>query len=147
MKQLRCKCSRDKFEFVNACHRLFKCIQRYIFKSSIYVGINVLVVSLQSVQYCLLTPPFVPLDCWIRNSIASVHMIQLALSLTSSPRIASNLEPLLMVILTLLLSGGPLCLALETVDIHNSDRSRGIPGCHGTPLWHQVINLSIVCTE
>ena len=47
-------------------------------------------------------------------------IIQLARSLTSCPRIASTLEPLPMVILTLLPSavkGGPPGLALETVDI------------------------------
>ena len=49
-------------------------------------------------------------------------MIQLALSLTSSPHIASDLEPLPMVILTLLAYAeivGPPRVALDTVDIQN----------------------------
>ena len=50
-------------------------------------------------------PPFVFLRCWMRNSIylsVSECIIQLARSLTSCPRIASTLELLPMVILTLL---------------------------------------------
>ena len=89
MKQLGCMYSRDNFEFTNARHYLFKCIQCCIFKSSIYVGINVLVVSLQSVPYSLPTPLFFLLHCWMKNSIdrLSDRMIQLVLSLTSSPYI------------------------------------------------------------
>ena len=69
--------------------------------------------------------PFIFLGCWTRNFIAqciSECMIQLALSLTICPCIASTPELLLMVILTLSLStvkGDPPCLALETVNIHN----------------------------
>ena len=124
MKQLGPTCLRDKFEFAIARHHLFKCIQCCIFEFSIYVGFDVLIVSLQSVSYCLPTPLVVLLHCWMRNSIASVseRMIQLAVSFTSSPCITSDLEPLPMVIFTLLPSaeiGGPLVLALETVDILN----------------------------
>ena len=77
---------------------------------------------LQHALYCLPIPPIVLLHCWVRNSIANASecMIRLAISLTSCRCIASTLEPLLMVILTLLLSsakGGPPGLALETVDI------------------------------
>ena len=113
MMQLSRVHSCDKFKFANAHHRLFKCIQCCIFESGIYVGVDVLVVSLQSVPYCLRTLPFVLLLCWMRNSIASASeyiMIQLALSFTSFPRITSTLELLPMVILILLLSavkGGP----------------------------------------
>ena len=123
MKQLSCTCS---YEFAIAHHRLFKGVYNIVFLSLVsYVGISVLVVSLQSVPYCVPTPLFVLLHCWMRNSVASVseRMIQLALSLTSSPYIASDLEPLPMVILALRLFpsaaiGGPPGLALETVDIH-----------------------------
>ena len=51
-------------------------------------------------------------------------MIQLALSLTSCPRITSDLEPLPMVIFTLLSTaeiGGPPGLALKVVDIQMFD--------------------------
>ena len=124
MEQLGRTHSHDKFEFTNAHHRSFTCIQCCIFESSIYVGINAFVVSLQSVPYCLPTLSFILLYCRIRNSIASVseRMIQLALLPTSSPCIVSDLEPLQMVIITLLLSadiGGPPGLPLETVDIQN----------------------------
>ena len=105
MKQLGSTRSRDKFEFAIALHRLFKCVQHCIFESSIYNSIDVLInLHVHSVQYRLPTLSFVLLHCWMRNSIARVseHMIQLALSLTSSPRIASDLELLPMVILTFL---------------------------------------------
>ena len=79
------------------------------------VGIDVLVVSLQNVPCCVLTLLFVLLHRWMRNSIACVPVGAL-----THQRISSDLELLPMVILTLLLSheiGGPLGLALETVDI------------------------------
>ena len=64
------------------------------------------------------------LHCRMINSIASVtdEMIHLVLSHTSSLCIVSNLEPLPMVILTLLAYAeivGPPRVALDTVDIQN----------------------------
>ena len=56
-------------------------------------------------------------------------MIQLVLSLTSSPHIPSDYEPLSMVILTLLPFaeiGGPPGLALETVEIQNESLSAAL---------------------
>lgn len=52
----------------------------------------------------------------------SEHMIKVALSLTSCPRIASTVELVLMAIFNLLLfivKGGLAALVLETVNIHN----------------------------
>ena len=97
-----------------------KCIQCCIFEYT-YPGVDVLLVSLQRVLHCLPTPSFILLWCWMTNSTDSVSecMIKLALSLISSPHIASTLMPLV-VILTLLPStakGGPPGLVLETVDI------------------------------
>ena len=56
------------------------------FESSIYVGIDALVVSLRSVPYCLPTPPFLLLH-WNSIASASKRMIQLVPLLISSPRI------------------------------------------------------------
>ena len=85
--------SRKKVEFANAHHHVFN----IVFSS---LGIDELVVSLQSVLYCLPTLLFVLLHCWMRNSIASVSecMIQLA----SPSIIPPALQSLPMVILALL---------------------------------------------
>ena len=145
MKQLGRMHSCDKFEFTNARHRLLF-IQCCIFKSSIYVGIDVLVVSLKSV-YPL--HPFV-LHCWMRNSIASVSecMIQLALLLTSSPHILSNLEPLPTVILTLLLSAvidGPPGLALKAWYQHPERSNKNLSAaCSITTYSHYTLCVPLL---
>ena len=55
------------------------CIQVYqtLFFHEVYDGIDILVMSLQSVPYCLPTPMFVLVHYWMKNSMASVseHMI------------------------------------------------------------------------
>ena len=70
MKQLGYIRSHNESIFANARHHLFKRIQHWVFESSIYVGINILVVSLWRVPY--LPPLFVLFHCWTRNLIASV---------------------------------------------------------------------------
>ena len=82
MKQLGHPHSYNKFQLANTRHRSFKCmILSNIVYFQVWCGIDVLIVSLQSVLYCLPTPPFTLLHCWMRNSIASIskHTIQLAL--------------------------------------------------------------------
>ena len=111
MKQLGCMHSRDKFKFANACHHLFKCIQRYIFESNIYVGMDVLVVSLQSVLYCLPTLPFVLFYCWMSNLMPHLSVW---CSRSPAPHVLLALEPLPMIILTHLPSA-TVCVPLLPV--------------------------------
>ena len=73
------------------CDYTCDCVLRWhdhtcICESCIYVGIDVLIESVQSVVYIPCCLSFSTVGSWIRNSIASVseHIIQLALSFKNS---------------------------------------------------------------
>ena len=98
MKQLGCMHSRWFY--------ICKCSPSYpycIFKSGTYVDIDVPIVGLQHIPYCLPSPPFVLLHCWMMNSIAQCIQVYDPVGAFTHqlPMHCFLREPLLMVILTL----------------------------------------------